>query len=139
MTTDPVTPPVSGLLGRYYAGTRFDGAPKLSRADATVSFNWGTGSPGTGVPADQFSVRWTGQVTPAYSQTYTFYARTDDGARLWIDDRLVIDRWTNQAPTEWSGSVALQANRPYSIRLEMYENTGGAVSQLSWSSASQPK
>jgi vibriolysin len=139
LNTDPVAPAVSGLLGRYYSSTRFDGAPKLSRADATVNFNWGTASPGAGVPADQFSARWTGYVTPAYSQTYTFYARTDDGARLWVDDRLVIDKWINQASTEWSGSVALQANRPYSIRLEMYDNSGGAVSQLSWSSASQPK
>ncbi|HKY35899.1 MAG TPA: NPCBM/NEW2 domain-containing protein [Polyangiaceae bacterium] len=127
----------NGLMGEYFAGMRFDGLPKASIAGA-VNFNW-SGSPATNVPADYFSARWSGEVTPAFTQTYTFYARTDDGARLWVDDRLLIDKWVNQGATEWSGSVALEANRRYAIRLEMYDATGSAVAQLSWSSSSQPK
>ena len=59
--------------------------------------------------------------------------------RLWVNDQPVIDTWTNHSSTEDSGTIALTAGMPYSIRLEYYDNTGGALVRLSWSSASQGK
>ena len=76
---------------------------------------------------------------PAFSQTYTFYTRTDDGVRLWVDHKLLIDDWTNHAPSERGATVTLQAGVRYDLQMEYFDNTGGAVSQLRWSSPSVAK
>ena len=130
--------PTGGLEGDYFDNMDFTGYV-LSRLDSTVNFNWGSGSPDPSIGADTFSVRWTGQVQPQYSQTYTFYTNSDDGVRLWVNGQLLIDNWTDHSPTENSGTIALTANQKYDIVLAYYENLGGAVAQLSWSSASQVK
>ncbi len=88
---------------------------------------------------DTFTVRWAGKVEPLYSQTYTFYTTTDDGVRLWVNNQLIIDKWIDQGPTEWSGQITLTAGQRYDIRMEFYENGGGAMAKLFWSSASQAK
>ncbi len=132
------TPPPTGLQGDYFDNIDFT-AYTLSRLDATVDFNWGSGSPDPSIGVDTFSVRWTGQVQPQYSQTYTFYTNSDDGIRLWVNGQLVVNNWTDHGPTENSGTIALVANQRYDIILEFYENGGGAVAQLSWSSSSQAK
>ena len=127
-----------GLRGLYYNNTDFS-ALALSRLDGPVNFDWTSGSPSGSVGADTFSVRWTGQVEPRYSQTYTFYTATDDGVRLWVNGVLLIDHWADQGGTEWSGSIALTAGQKYDIRMDYYENGGGAAAQLRWSSPSQVK
>jgi len=131
----------TGLTGDYYSGQlqTFSGPPTLTRVDATVDFDFGTGSPDASISADTFTARWTGKVQPFYSQTYTFYTRTDDGVRLWVNGQLVINSWINQAATESSGTIALTANQKYDIMMEYFENTGAAVAQLSWSSLGQAK
>ncbi|MCB9453324.1 MAG: PD40 domain-containing protein [Anaerolineaceae bacterium] len=128
----------TGLLGEYF-GTRTLTVPVLNRVDATVDFDWGTGSPDPAVPADKFSVRWNGQVKPLFSETYTFYTRSNDGVRLWVNDQLLVDNWTDHSVTENSGTISLTAGQLYNIRMEYYEKTSDAVAQLSWLSASQPK
>jgi hypothetical protein len=128
----------TGLNGEYYDAMNFT-QRKLTRTDATVNFDWGTGSPNAAIGPDTFSVRWTGQVQPQFSQTYTFYARTDDGVRLWVNGALLVDKWIDQGPTEWSGTIALTGGTKYNIQMDYYENGGGAVAQLSWSSPSQTK
>jgi hypothetical protein len=130
----------TGLRGDYFDNMDFT-AFKSARTDGTVNFDWGTTTPGgTALTSgDTFTVRWTGLVQPQYSQTYTFYTTTDDGVRLWVNNTLLIDKWINQGPTEWSGTIALTANQKYPIKMEYYENTQGAVAKLSWSSSSTPK
>jgi glucose/arabinose dehydrogenase len=128
-----------GLKGEYFDNIDFTN-PKLTRTDSTVNFNWGSGSPNPSLIApDTFSVRWTGQVEALFNETYTFSTTTDDGVRLWVNNQLIIDKFVNQSPREWSGSINLQAGQRYDIRMDYFENTGGAVSRLSWSSASQTK
>ena len=87
--------------------------------------------------SDSFSVRWTGQVEPLFSETYTFQTVTDEGVRLWVDNQLVIDQWTPHSVTTHTGQIALTAGQLVDIRMEYFDATGDAVSQLSWSSASQ--
>jgi endo-1,4-beta-xylanase len=123
----------SGLLAEYYDNADHNSL-KVVRQDASVEFNWSTGSPAAGVASDTFSVRWTGQVMPQYSQTYTFRVSADDGARLWVNNVAIIANYTASG----SGSIALTAGRKYDIRLEMRENTGNASVKLQWSSPSQP-
>ena len=126
----------NGLLAEYFDNSNFT-APFAHRVDETIDFDWGTGAPIAGMGVDNFSVRWTGEIEPLYSETYTFQARTDDGFRLWVDDQLVIDAWFTQPATIHEGTIDLLAGQRYDIRVEFYEAGVFAVAQLSWSSASQ--
>ena len=129
----------TGLRGDYYNNADFTSFA-LTRTDAMVNFpSWGSGSPDPSIGADTFSVRWSGQVQAKYSETYTFYTKTDDGVRLWVNDQLLIDKWVTQGGTEWSGTIALTAGQKYKIVMEYFESDGGAEATLGWSSASQLK
>jgi len=143
------TPPPSGgpgngngLSGEYYDNISLSGTPVLTRTDAEVDFNWGGGSPSSSIPADSFSVRWTGKIEAQMSETYTFYTLTDDGARLWVNGQLVIDDWNDHAATteyEASGSIVLQMGQQYDIVMEYFENGGDSSAQLFWSNPWQEK
>lgn len=128
----------TGLRGEYFNKKDFTRLV-LTRLDPTVDFDWGKDSPAPGVQKNNFSIRWTGQVEPSYSETYTFYTVSDDGVRLWVNGQLLIDHWNNHSVREDSGSIALVAGQRYDIRLEYYENGGDAVARLLWSSPSQSR
>jgi hypothetical protein len=128
----------TGLRAEYYDDMTLSHLV-LTRTDATVEFDWGSGSPDPSLPADHFSARWTGQVLPQYGETYTFFTASDDGVRLWVDGQLVIDHWDDHGPAEDSGSIALIAGQAVDLRMEYYENGGGALAKLLWSSSSQAK
>jgi PA14 domain len=126
----------SGLTGQYYndpgTGAHFV-TLVLTRTDPTVNFNWGTASPGPGVTAERFSVRWTGQVLAPVTGNYTFTTVSDDGVRLWVNGQLVINNWTNHAATtNNSAPIALTAGTKYAIRMEFYDQTSAAVARLLW-------
>jgi hypothetical protein len=131
-----------GLRGDYYnlpafsgpPPTPFAGLPVFSRVDPTVNFSWGTASPDSSVTVDYFTARWSGQVQPFYTQTHTFYTASDDGSQLWVNGHQVVTNWATQGTTEKSGTIALNAGQKYDIVMEYYEQGGGAVAQLSWSS-----
>lgn len=127
-----------GLFAAYYNNPDFTDL-RMTRVDPKIKFNWIHLSPDLSLGSDTFSVRWTGSITPRYSETYTFHAEADDGVRLWVDGQLIIDQWTGQGATERTGSVALTAGRPVSIRMDYYDNEVAAVANLSWSSPSQVK
>lgn len=121
-----------GLAAAFYGNKTLSGAPVLTRTDATVDFSWGSSSPGPGVAVDNFSVRWSGYVTPTVSGSYTFTVTSDDGERLYVNNSLIVDRWVNQGPTAWSGTITLTQGVPVPIVYEMYEGAGGAVARLQW-------
>jgi len=127
-----------GIRGDYYSGMNFE-THVLTRTDARIDFNWGTGEIDPAVGADNFSVRWTGEVEAVFTETYRFYARTDDGVRLWVDGIQLVDAWVDQGASEYSGEVDLVAGNTYSVVMEYYENGGDAVAELRWSSPSTPK
>jgi len=128
----------TGLHGDYFSGKTLS-TLLLSRTDATVNFDWGTGSPASAVPVDGFSVRWTGQVSPRFTGPVTFYTQSDDGVRLWVNGQTIVDNWTDHGSTENSGTITLTAGQKYDIKMEYYENGGGAVAKLSWSSSCEAK
>jgi len=137
-TSSAATITMSGIgwQGSYYDNKDFTGT-KVERADLAVDFDWGASAPMGSMGADTFSVRWRGMVKPAYSQTYTFTATCDDGVRVWVGGKKVIDRWTDSGATATSGLVNLTAGTPVLVVMEYYENAGSAVAKLSWQSASQ--
>jgi hypothetical protein len=137
----PTQPPApggssAGLSGAYYADASF-GALKLTRTDAQVNFDWGSGAPAPSLPSDQFSVRWGGQVVPRFSETYTFRVIADDGVRLWVGGQQIIDAWNGAYSGVNSTPITLQAGRAASIRLDYHEVSGTASVKLEWSSRSQ--
>jgi fibronectin type 3 domain-containing protein len=139
--TTSTAPPLGagdGLLGQYYDNIDFTGTT-VTRVDPTVNFDWGNGSPDPRIDANSFSVRWTGQIQAQYTDTYTFYTQSDDGVRLFVNNQLIIDNFTDHSSIENSGTINLTAGTNYPIRMEFYENGGGALAQLRWSSTATPK
>lgn len=134
----------TGLLGQYWANTTsaaftnvgFAAQPTMTRIDPAVNFDWSTTPPATNIGPDTYVVRWTGTVEPQFNEVYTFYTTTDDGVRLWVNGRLLVDEWVDQSPTTWSGQIALAAQQRYNIEMDYYQDGGGAEAQLSWSSPS---
>lgn len=136
-----ITAPVgngNGVTGTYF-GTQTLTGKKVTRIDPIVNFNWGTGIPISGIKADNFSVRWTGQILPQFTETYTFYTRTNEGLRLWVNNQLIIDHWQTQPATEWSGQIELTAGQQVTIKMEYFENKNKASAELRWSSPATPK
>lgn len=136
----PVRPAASGtgLVGEYFDREDLSQS-RLSRLDPKIAFDWGDRAPDQRLERETFSVRWTGSLLPAYSEVYTFSLTIDDGARLWIDGRLVIDEWHLSEPQEYTGTIALEAARLHDIRLEYFQRPRWAQITLRWSSASQPR
>ncbi|MBN2785286.1 MAG: DUF5110 domain-containing protein, partial [Pontiellaceae bacterium] len=118
----------TGLTAEYFDNMNLSGMPILSRIDSSVDFEWGTGSPGGSVPSDAFSVRWSGWIGPfAETGTKTFAISVDDGARVWINDQLVVDTWVDQALETYTASVDVTAGESLSLRIEYFENGGDAT------------
>ncbi|HEY2942590.1 MAG TPA: glycoside hydrolase family 3 C-terminal domain-containing protein, partial [Vicinamibacteria bacterium] len=135
----------AGLRGEYFRGREPQGTPMLTRVDATVDFRWDRGSPTSdpvargelppdrALPDDDFSVRWTGQLRPPVSGRYELTVTGDDGFRLDVDGRRVIDEWTTASRAR-AKSVALdlEAGRAYGVRLEYFEASRDAEVRLGW-------
>jgi hypothetical protein len=135
ITVNPAPGP--GLIGRYYndpgTGAHF-ATLVLTRVDPTVYFSWGTTSPAGAVTVDNFSVRWTGSIQAPVTGTFQFTTLSDDGVRLWINGKLLIDNWTDHpATTNTSAGITLTAGVKYPITLEYYEKAGAAIMRLQWS------
>lgn len=120
----------TGLIGNYYNTVGLVGLV-AQRTDPTVNFFW-SGSPAPSVPADGFSVRWLGKLQTRHSGTHVFSVVSDEGARLWVNGQLIIDRWDAHSTNEDSGTISLLAGQYYDITLEHYDVTRGAVAQLYW-------
>jgi hypothetical protein len=127
-----------GLAGAYFNGANFE-TEITSRIDTCVNFNWGLESPVENVNADNFSVRWTGKVMPRYAGTYTFYLTCDKGGRLWVNDQLIIDKWTGNSATAYTGTISLTAGEKYDLKLEYYDDRAAAFCKLEWASGFQSK
>src|SRR5690606_2805443 len=137
-----------GLLGTYYnqdgQQRQYFSGDTVVRVDPVIDFNWGTAAPDPAIGADDFSVRWTGELlTPNNNGNYRFRTNSDDGVRLYLDrnrdgdfndnGELLIDNWTDHGATQdTSGNVNLSRNTYYPIMLEYYERGGDATIQLYW-------
>lgn len=134
--------PGGGVIGEYFNNMDVSGEPVLTRIDQNIDVDFGTDSPEPGVvDEDGFSIRWRGEVEAAFSEVYTFYTRTNDGARLWVDDKLIINKWAwvNTVVDTRGEPIELVAGQRYSFRMEYFNEDGQAEAHLMWESASQPK
>ncbi len=130
----PVPPPPAPQAvwtGLYYNNTGFSGTPTIVRQDASIDFNWGFGSPATGINNDGFSVLWT--AAPYFNGgTYRFYATSDDGVRIYVDDKLVVDGWGVHPAQGYFGDTYLAAGY-HTVRVEYFEQSENALIKVSWS------
>ncbi|MCP4849771.1 MAG: hypothetical protein GY899_17680 [Verrucomicrobiaceae bacterium] len=122
---------VPGLRGTYCSTMEFGGT-LIERIDPQINFDWKGDAPMPGIPADRFSIRWEGDVETLNAGTYTFHVRSDDGARLFLDNRLLMDNWRPQAARSNSVSIELEAGRRYPIRLDYFDGAVLANVSLSW-------
>ncbi|MFH1883511.1 MAG: PA14 domain-containing protein, partial [Planctomycetota bacterium] len=129
--------PGGGVRADYFQGGSLMNLV-LTRTDPQINFNW-AGAPDETLGEDNFSVRWTGEVEAAFTETYTFYTNSNDGVRLWVDGQQLVDNWTDHGNTENSGNIDLVAGQTYSVVMEYYDNDGVAVAELLWSSPRTPK
>jgi alpha-D-xyloside xylohydrolase len=119
------------LLGEYFADKELSHRA-ATRNDSAIDFDWGQAAPLPEVPPDLFSVRWTGRLRAPETGEYDLSTVADDGVRLWVDGKLLIDDWTQHAPEYHTGRIALEAGKQYDFRLEYYDEIMGASVKLRW-------
>jgi glucose/arabinose dehydrogenase/PKD repeat protein len=125
----PAGCPSNQWRASYFANRTLTGAPAGERCEAAVDYNWGSGGPtGVGVGTDDFSARWVKTQSFA-AGSYTFTATADDGVRVYLDGTLIIDQWRDQSPTTYTATRQVTAGN-HEVRMEYYENGGGAVARL---------
>jgi uncharacterized repeat protein (TIGR03806 family) len=131
----------TGLLGSYWSNHVgiFTGSPTLTRQDSGISFDWSAAGPDPKIGQANYTVRWTGAAQAQFDETYTFYASADDGVRLSVGGKQLVNGWVDQGTTEYSGSISLRSGQRYPIQLDYYQRGGGAVIRLEWSSPSTPR
>jgi beta-glucosidase len=124
----------AGLKGEYFDNRELKGEPALVRTDAQLSFNWGATSPATQLPADNFSVRWTGRLMPPESGKYLFGFAGNGGVRVLLDGKPLVEEPSNRRTRSFTKEVSLEAGRAVDVRVEYSENANNsAAARLVWS------
>ena len=121
----------------YWTNRDLLGSPALIRDDANIDFNWDLASPADGIPNDRFSARWT-RTSNLEEGLYRFIVNVDDGVRVWVDDRLIIDDWNNRPLRELTADVVIAGSGMHTFKVEYYENTVQARVHVGWFKAGDP-
>ena len=130
-TTLPPLQDFSGWQGEYFNNRDLHGEPVLVRNDANIDFNWRGNSPANGVPGDDFSVRWSRVITFT-AGLYRFTVTQDDGARVWVDGHLLIDKWRDGVAGQTFNAETALAAGPHTVIVEYFEEGGDARISFQW-------
>ncbi|OGU50131.1 MAG: hypothetical protein A2455_08960 [Ignavibacteria bacterium RIFOXYC2_FULL_35_16] len=122
----------NGLKGEYFANKNLEGTPDQIAVDQQIDFSLDWNAPFEDFPKDNFSIRWTGFLKPDKTDKYTIDVASDDGVRLYLEDEMVINDWNDHAVMTNSYTTRLESGKYYKIKLEYYENAGGAIVKLGW-------
>ncbi|MCG9793167.1 glycoside hydrolase family 3 protein [Flavobacterium algicola] len=120
-----------GLFGEYYNDKFLEGTPQ-TRVDKEVNFDPVNNPPDPYTNYRHKSMRWTGYITPNFSGIYKIGVNSDDGVRLWLNDKLVVDQWHNRGMTTDQVALTMEAGKKYALKLEYFDNGGDAMCQLLW-------
>lgn len=120
-----------GLKAEYYSGTELKGTPK-TRVDEWVNFEPSNQAPDPFLPESPLSIRWTGVLRPSVSGEYTLSMTSDDGCRLYLDGKLVIDAWAGHSVRTDMATVNLVSGRDYEVKVEYYNLRDYAIARLGW-------
>ncbi|TAG51815.1 MAG: beta-glucosidase [Cytophagales bacterium] len=130
-----------GLTARYWDKATLQDAlecnltsePTMIRIDKDMNMSWpDPASPDSKIDKDYWVTKWTGKLKPPISRKYTIFTRTDDGARVWFENKLVIDNWKVHGLEKDSFVVDMEGFKTYNIRIEYFEGNMGADFQLGW-------
>ena len=121
-----------GLSGAYFANRNLDGQPALTRTDPQLQFDWSQNAPAPDVPRTNFSVRWSGTLTAPATGGYTLSLTGDDGYRLFLDGKQLIDHWFEGGAATESVDVNLTAGQPHALRIEYFQAGGDALLRFHW-------
>lgn len=121
-----------GLQAEYFGNAELEGSPKV-RTDEWINYEPANQAPDPFLPKAPISIRWTGKLQPTISGNYTFAFTVDDGCRLFIDDKLIIDSWYGNGVSTYSAQMKLMAGTQYNIRAEYYDGRDFAIARLAWS------
>ncbi len=139
VTTQVSAPSVEGLLASYFDNAALSGTPVLTRYEAPLLTQTNPATPGPGVPADYWSVRWTGTLAFSDAGSYVLQVTADDGVRVWFDGHLVVDAWFNAGNVEYLlPPMNVSAGTALPIRIEHYDGTGSSTVKLRWKTPSLP-
>lgn len=123
---------VRGLTGEYFANPRLEGRPLITRTDARLDFRWTLNSPGRGIPFDWYSVRWTGSITVPQEGVHRVGIEANDGYRMYLDGKLVIDDWIKRSYGMRTVEISLPPGSRHDIKIEYFESAGNARLRLLW-------
>ncbi|HVT11761.1 MAG TPA: glycoside hydrolase family 3 C-terminal domain-containing protein [Fimbriimonadaceae bacterium] len=121
-----------GLTGEYWTNMTFQGDPKISRTDSAINFNWDNEAPASNFPREGYSVRWTGFLTAPETGDYEVSITSDDGMRLMLDGKTIVEDWGEHAAKTTTATVSLRQGQKVPIRVEYYQNGGQASARLGW-------
>ena len=124
-------PAGDGILGEYYDGANFERLV-TRRYDATLAFDWGHAPPAPGLGAEYFSVRWTGWLVPPVSGRYVLHVAVDDGMRIWLNDKLVLDEWRPQPVRHYAVGIVLKAGEAYKLRIDYFQDILDTSARVTW-------
>ncbi len=123
--------PSTEWKGQYFTNTSLSGLPAFVFCDSAIDFDWGLGGETASMPSDDTSVRWTRVVNFATAGKYTFHTKSDDGIRLWIDGKLVINKWYGRLVTEDKATVSLLAGN-HILRVEYFDHKWLSSAKVWW-------
>jgi outer membrane protein OmpA-like peptidoglycan-associated protein len=121
----------TGLKGEYFTGTDFT-TKVLTRIDSKIDFVWYRTAPAPGLDPEVYSIRWTGKINTPETGNYLFRANVDDGIRVWVNNRLVIDAWGLHDTGQFRGEIALTGGREYNFQVEYFNAMLEGEVQVFW-------
>jgi beta-glucosidase len=122
-----------GLKAEYFNNEELRGPTATVRTDERINFDWGRYKPTPELNENNFSVRWTGKLTPAESGNYTLGFTADDGARVFLDNQLLVEAWERNPNKTVTKEIRLEGGRSYDLRMEYRQNNREASARLVWS------
>lgn len=128
---------VPGLRGEYFDNIRLEGSPAVARIDEQVQFGWTLFSPHPALAYDWYSVRWTGKLQAPRSGTYRLGVEGNDGYRLYLDGKLLIDNWQKRSHRTIVEEFTFEAGKDYDLKLEFFESEGNVKFRLVWDATAE--
>jgi beta-glucosidase len=121
-----------GLQAEYFNNITLNGVASKTRVDKTIDFRWTLFAPDPSVPVDFYSVRWTGKLVSPATGKYKIGLEGNDGYRLYINHKLIIDNWKKQTYQTSVADYSFEKGKDYDIRIEFFEANGNATIKLIW-------
>jgi beta-glucosidase len=121
----------NGLKGEYFSNKKLEGTPVI-RTDENIDYDPVNRPPDPFQPKAPVSIRWTGDLVPTVSGQYTFSLKTDDGCRLFIDDKKLIDSWIERSAQSDNVNITLEAGKKYRLKVEYFDGGGECLARLYW-------